>query len=268
MTLRERANLAERAARTAGKMLLSHPHTPARHKAENDFVTEMDVKSEELIRSILLGACPEDGFYGEEEGGNIAAEGVWVVDPIDGTSNFFKGELLYTVSIAYELRGELAIGCVYCPPTDELWLAVKGEGVTWNGEPIRVSNVSNPREAFLHMSFCHRDPWANDYVMARLPSISKAYSDMRRSGSAAYDLCCVAMGRCEGFFELCLHIYDIAAGIVIVREAGGAVSGWREGEDECVTGNIISSNGRIHGHLRSLLVSGDTEALDRNSPLR
>ena len=267
MTLKERAQLAERAARAAGEMLLAHPHTPARHKAENDFGTEMDVRSEELIRSILLGACPEDGFYGEEEGGSTDARGRWIVDPIDGTSNFFKGELLYTVSIAYEQDGELTIGCVYCPPANELFLAIKGEGATLNGQPIHASDTSNPREAFLHMSFCHRDAWANDYVMERLKAITRSFSDLRRSGSGAYDLACVAAGRCEGFFELCLHIYDIAAGIVLITEAGGRAEGWREGEDATVTGNILATNGKIHAHLREMLLGGDASALDKNSPL-
>ena len=267
MTLRERAQLAERAARTAGEMLLSHPHTPARHKAEKDFVTEMDVKSEELIRSILLGACPEDGFYGEEEGGSLAAPGRWIVDPIDGTANFFKGEVLFTISIAYELNGELVIGCVYCPPTDELFLGIKGEGSTCNGQPIHVSDVSTPNEAFLHMSFCHRDHWANEYVLERLGAICRGFADLRRSGSAAYDLCCVAAGRCEGFFELCLFIYDIAAGLVIISEAGGMSTGWRDGEDPRRTGNLITSNGKIHAHLREILLGGNIELLDKNCPL-
>lgn len=257
MTLREKAILAEKAARAAGRMLLEHPHTPARHKAENDFVTEMDVRSEQLIRSILLGACPEDGFFGEEGGGNESAPGRWIVDPIDGTSNFFKGELLYTVSIAYEQNGELVVGCVYCPPTDEMWIGVKGEGATFNGQKIHVSDEENPREAFLHMSFCHRVPWANEYVVDRLREITRSYSDLRRSGSAAYDLCCVAMGRCEGFFELCLHIYDVAAGVVILREAGGRVSGWSHGDDALKSGHILATNGKIHEHLRSILISGE-----------
>lgn len=262
MTLREKAALAERAARASGEMLLSHPHTPARHKAENDFVTEMDVRSEQLIRSILLTACPEDGFFGEEGGGSTDAKGRWIVDPIDGTANFFKGELLYTVSIAYEQNGELVVGCVYCPPTNEIWIGVRGEGATYNGAPISVSPVENPRESFLHMSFCHRDPWANEYVLDRLKPVTRAYSDLRRSGSAAYDLCCAAMGRCEGFFELNLHIYDVAAGVVILREAGGRVSGWRAGEDPLVSGNIIATNGRIHDHLREILLGGDLSLFD------
>lgn len=261
MTLREKAVLAEKAARAAGEMLLRHPHTPARHKAENDFVTEMDVASEQLIKSILLGQCPEDGFFGEECGGNESAPGRWIVDPIDGTANFFKGEPLYTVSVAYEQNGVLSAGCVLCPPTGECWVGVKGEGATLNGEPIHVSDTAIPRESFLHMSFCHREEWANDYVMARLPAVTKAYSDLRRTGSAAYDLCSIASGRCEGFFELCLHIYDVAAGAVILREAGGRLSGWREGEDGLVTGNILATNGRIHEHLRGILLSGDTGAL-------
>lgn len=262
MTLREKASLAEKAARAAGDMLLNHPHTPARHKAENDFVTEMDLASEKLIRSILLGACPEDGFFGEEEGGNEQAFGRWIVDPIDGTANFFKGELLYTISIAYELHGELVVGCVYCPPTGEMWIGVKGEGATLNGKPIHVSDEATPRNAFLHMSFCHRVPWANEYVMECLKEITSSYSDLRRSGSAAYDLGSVACGRCEGFFELCLHIYDIAAGVVILREAGGMVTGWKEGEDALVSGHILATNGRIHEHLRGILLSGDVSVLD------
>lgn len=267
MTLREKALLAEKAARAAGEMLLSHPHTPARHKAENDFVTEMDVKSEELIRSILLGACPEDGFFGEEEGGNEVADGRWIVDPIDGTSNFFKGEMLYTISIAYELHGELVVGCVFCPPTNEMWIGVKGEGATRNGETIHVSDESVLRESFLHMSFCHRDAWANEYVMERMPLLTRSVSDMRRSGSAAYDLCSVATGRCEGFFELNLHIYDVAAGVVILREAGGMVSGWRDGEDALITGNILATNGAIHEALRKILCGGDLTLLDKQNQL-
>lgn len=267
MDLQGKLESAQAAARAAGEMLLAHPHTPARHKAENDFVTEMDVKSEQLIRGILLGAYPEDGFFGEEEGGNTSAVGRWIVDPIDGTSNFFKGELLYTVSIAYEHNGALVLGCVYCPPTREMWTAIRGQGARYNGIPIHVSNESVPRNAFLHMSFCHRDPWANEYLFGILKEITRNYSDMRRTGSAAYDLCCVAMGRCEGFFELNLHIYDIAAGMVILNEAGGRTEGWREDEDVRITGNILATNGRIHQHLRQILLSGDRSLLDKQKVL-
>lgn len=264
MTLHEKADLAQKAARLSGEMLLNHPHTPARHKAENDFVTEMDVKSEELIRRVLLDACPEDSFFGEEEGGATCANGRWIVDPIDGTANFFKGELLYTISIAYELHEELVVGCVYCPPTNEMWVGVKGEGATLNGKPIHVSDESVLRESFFHMSFCHRNDWANEYVMERLPLLTKRVSDMRRTGSAAYDLCSVASGRCEGFFELCLHIYDIAAGVVILREAGGMVSDWREGKDPLTSGHVLATNGLIHEALREILSGGNLNLFNKS----
>lgn len=267
LSLTDKLKLAEKAARTSGKMLLAHPHTQARHKAENDFVTEMDIKSEELIRSILLTECPEDGFLGEEEGEQGHCRGRWIVDPIDGTANFFKGFITYTISIGYELDGELVLGCVFCPYTNEMWTAVKGGGAYLNGNPIHVSEEATPRNAFLHVSFCHRVDWANDYVMQRFPAITKAYSDLRRTASAAYDLCSVATGRAEGFFELCLHIYDIAAGVVILREAGGYISGWRDGEDALVTGNVLATNGIIHEHLRAILLSGDHSSLDKHMPL-
>ena len=262
MNLHEKAQLAEHAARTAGEMLLNNPRPAAHHKAENDFVTEMDLKSEQLIRSILLGAYPDDGFFGEEEGGNEEADGRWIVDPIDGTSNFFKGEALYTVSIAYELHGELVIGCVFCPTTNEMFTAIKGEGAYLNGSRIHVSEDSKTRECFLHISFCHRVPSYNKYVMERMTELITHFSDFRRTGSGAYDIVCVACGRCEGFFELGLHIYDIAAGVVIAREAGGQISGWREGEDPLVTGNIIVTNGKIHPFLQEMLLKGDLSLLD------
>lgn len=262
MNLREKALLAEKAARTAGEMLLNNPHTPALHKAENDFVTEMDVKSEHMIKSILLGVCPEDGFFGEEEGGIEKADGRWIVDPVDGTSNFFKGEPLYTISIAYELHGELVVGCVFCPPTNEMFIGIKGEGAYLNGKRVHVSDEATPRESFLHISFCHRDPAYNEYVMERLPEMIKHFSDFRRSGSAAYDITSVACGKCEGFFELGLHIYDIAGGVVIAREAGASISGWREGEDALESGNIIVTNGKIHAFLQKMLLKGNLALLD------
>lgn len=262
MDLNLRLTAAIEAARASGEMLLAHPHTAAHHKAENDFVTEMDVASERLIRDHLLTRFPEDGFFGEETGGNENCEGRWIVDPIDGTSNFFKGELLWTISIAYEYKGELVLGVVLCPPTGELFTAVKGGGAFLNGAPICVSDESVLRSSFLHMSFCHRNPDANEYVMERLKEITERFSDLRRSGSAAYDLCSIAAGRCEGFFELYLHIYDIAAGVVILKEAGGYVSAWKREDDYRVSGHILATNGKIHEPLREILLAGDLSVLD------
>lgn len=253
MTLREKAQLAERAARASGEMLEHHGDFRVRRKSENDFVTEMDFKSESLIREVLLGACPEDQFFGEETGGASGGHGRWVVDPIDGTVNFMRGQRMYTISIAYELEGELVVGCVYCPGTDELFLAVKGEGATLNGHPIHVSTVSDIRSAIVNMGFGHRDPAKLTATMAVFPRLLAQISDVRRTGSAAYDLCCLAAGRCDVFMELGLGLYDYAAGFVVLREAGGRLTGWYAGEDGLASGNILGSNGLLHDAVQAIM---------------
>ena len=253
MTIREKAVLAEKAARAAGEMLLRHGSYKIMHKSENDYVTEMDFKSESLIREILLGACPEDQFFGEETGGATTAVGRWIVDPIDGTYNFMRGEKEYSISIAYEHDGELTIGCVFCPGTGELFLGVKGEGATCNGEPIHVAATDELRASLVHLGFGHRDPDLQARVLGILPRLFPSVSDVRRLGSAAFDLCCVASGRCDAFFEGGLHLYDYAAGVVILREAGGTFTGWADGEDGVATGNVLGSNGILHERLRAIL---------------
>ena len=253
MTLREKAALAERAARTAGEMLEHHGAFKVRHKSENDFVTEMDFKSEALIRETLLTACPEDAFFGEEMGGATAAAGRWVVDPIDGTVNFMRGHKLYTISIAYERDGELVVGCVYCPGTDELYLGVRGEGATLNGRPIHVSGTAKVRDANVHMGFGHRIPVNRTRTLEMFPALLPAVSDVRRSGTAAYDMCYVADGRSDAFLEMGLSLYDYAASVVIVEEAGGRFSGWDDGEDGLKTGNVLVTNGTLHEGLREII---------------
>ena len=253
MTIREKAALAERAARASAEMLEHHGQLHITRKAETDFVTEMDVKSENLIRDILLTACPEDEFFGEEGGGATRAVGRWIVDPIDGTSNFMRGHRLYTISIAYEHDGELMAGCVYCPGTDELFMAVRGEGATLNGQPIHVSDVDVSRNAIVDIGFGHREPETLARTMKCLPELFRTVSDVRRFGSAAYDLCCVACGRSDAFIELGLNLYDYAAGYVILTEAGGRFAGWEPGEDGLATGTLLAPNGRLHDRLQAVL---------------
>lgn len=253
MTLEEKAILAEQTARAAGAFLLKNRVFSVKRKAAHDFVTEMDVACENLIRERLLSACPEDAFLGEEGGGTTHAAGRWIVDPIDGTTNFIKDIPLYTVSIAYEREGALVIGCVYAPGLDEMYLAVRGRGATRNGAPISVSDVSDPEEAVFGMSFAHRIEESHSRMISTLDRVCGRVNDLRRLGSAAFDLCCVACGRTEGFFELGLNLYDIAAGVVILEEAGGVVTGWTEDEDVLETGNVCAANRRMHPFLRSIL---------------
>lgn len=253
MNLREKAALAEKAARASGEMLQHQSHFKVMRKSTNDFVTEMDFKSESLIRDILLSACPEDEFFGEESGGATNCLGRWIVDPIDGTANYMRGQPLYTISIAYEYRGELVVGCVYCPPTDELFLAVRDEGATRNGQPIHVSNVDDTKNALIHLAFGHRDEKLRTRTLNIVPKLLIHSSDLRRSGSCAYDMCSVAAGHCDGFVELGLSLYDYAAGYVILTEAGGKLTAWDLDEDPIATGNLLASNGILHEAIRALV---------------
>ena len=252
MTLTEKAALAERAARASGEMLEHHGAFKVRRKSENDFVTEMDFKSEALIREMLLTACPEDQFFGEETGGASHAPGRWIVDPIDGTVNYMRGQRLYTISIAYEHDGALQIGCVYCPGTDELFLAARGSGATLNGRPIHVSDTPL-RDAVVHMGFGVRNPAERERTLAAFPALLRNVSDVRRTGSAAYDLCCVASGRADAYLERGINLYDYGAGYVILTEAGGRFTGWADGEDGLASGNPLASNGAIHEQIRALI---------------
>ncbi len=255
MTLIEKAALAEKAARASGEMLEHRGPFKVRRKSENDFVTEMDYRSEALIRDMLLAACPEDAFFGEENGGPAIARGRWIVDPIDGTTNYIRGQRLYSISIAYEQDGILQIGCVFCPGTDELFLAVRGQGARLNGQPIHVSDTPL-RDAVVHLGFGHRIPKNRERTLAIFPALISSVSDVRRTGSAAYDLCCVAAGRADAFMELGINLYDYGAGYVIVTEAGGRFTGWDEGEDGLVTGNPLATNGVIHEALMQIAQGG------------
>ena len=252
MTLLEKAALAEKTARTSGEMLEHHGKLSIRRKSENDFVTEMDYKSEALIRDMLLSACPEDRFFGEETGGATVAPGRWIVDPIDGTVNFMRGQRLYTISIAYEQNGVLQIGCVYCPGTDELFLGVRGHGATLNGQPIHVSDTPL-RDAIVHMGFGVRNPECRERTLSVFPALVRSVSDVRRTGSAAYDMCCVASGRADAYVELGINLYDYGAGYVILTEAGGRFTGWADGEDGLASGNPLATNGVIHREIMDIV---------------
>lgn len=260
LSLEEKFQLAQDAAQKAGAYLLSHRTFTVQTKAHHDFVTECDRASERLIRETIMEKCPEDGFLGEEYGETSGKSGRWIVDPIDGTTNFIKNLPLYTVSIAYEQDGVMQLGVVYCPPLNELYAARRGQGATMNGSPIRVSAVSDPGDAVVSMGFAHRNLRDSARTHRLLPAMIRELSDLRRMGSAAYDLCCVASGRCDGYFELGICLYDFAAGRLMVEEAGGRVTGW-PGEADCsVTGNVLASNGLLHARLEALVTDRENAA--------
>ncbi len=254
MTYLERMNLACEAALTSGKMLLEYTDFHVDCKTQNDFVTDADKASEDLIRSILLKACPEDGFLGEESGTTgDETKGMWVVDPIDGTTNFIRSIPPYSISIAYMEGGQPRAAAVYAPLTNEMFSAYEGGGAFLNGQPIHVTASTQPHECILGMSFAHRHPVENQRMFRLLPQLAPQINDMRRLGSAAYDLCCVACGRYDAFIERKLYIYDIAAGVLIAREAGAVTGGWPDGEDCLITGDTMAVTPGLADWLRGEL---------------
>ncbi len=205
-----------------------------------DMVTAVDREVEEFICSRIRSAYPAHAILGEETGSSGAGEFRWVIDPIDGTTSFIHHFPYYSVSIAFQHRDQTVAGVVYAPALDELFSARAGHGATLNGSPIRVSTTSDMRSALLATGFgCVRaqmKPDNFDY----LPRIARAVQDIRRCGSAALDLCNVAAGRFDGYWEFALQPYDVAAGLLILEEAGGRATG---------SAPLVATNGRLHDAL-------------------
>jgi len=202
-----------------------------REKGPADLVTEADLASQEAIRQILLGAFPRHGFLAEEEssadkGSSIASQedGLrWIVDPLDGTTNYVHGVANYAVSIALERSGEPLVGTVYDPSTDECFSAAAGHGVTCNGEALRVSDAGRLSQAMVAVSFAAKverdDPEIGDFIEVMLEAQA-----MRRMGSSALNLCYLAAGRFDAYWATATKTWDIAAGALLVREAGGVIT--------------------------------------------
>jgi myo-inositol-1(or 4)-monophosphatase len=257
----DRLQAAVNAARTAGQNLLEKPlGTVERHdKGQSDVVTEMDAATERFLKSYLHQLFPTDDFLGEEEGREVhGGTGMWVIDPIDGTNNYTHDIPNYTISIGFEESpGKPILGVVYCPRQDELFHAAEGAGAYLNGKAISVSIVADPLQALTIISPPFRYPrYRADYfhVLSKLGSTT---GDFRDFGSAALHLCYIACGRADAFFEYGLKYHDIAAAMVIVAEAGGAIAPIDEGRQVPLTGDIIVSNALLHDwyvhHIRAWL---------------
>ncbi len=190
-------------------------------KGVQDFVSEADRETERFIQQRLAERFPEDGFLGEESGATLGQLGTWVVDPIDGTSNFLRGHALWCVSIAYVVDATPLLGAISVPVLNELFYAIKGEGAWLNGRPLRVNQGPRERVALVMLgSLRHSAP--ADYL-ALLERLQREQIEQRRYGSAAIALAYVAAGRFDGYHEAFIHAWDIMAGVVILREAGAWV---------------------------------------------
>ena len=223
-----------------------------RHKGRFNLVTETDKKSERLIVGRIRKAFPDHSILAEESGASSNHSPYrWIIDPLDGTTNFAHGFPMFCVTIGYEENGKMKAGGVYDPMRDELFFAERGKGATLNGKPIRVSRTLELTASLLCTGFPYdryNTRRAKYYIGFKEAFISLCH-DIRRTGTAALDLCYVACGRFDGFWEYYLHPWDVAGSHLIIEEAGGKVTGYF-GESYRIDGKqTLASNGKIHGEM-------------------
>jgi myo-inositol-1(or 4)-monophosphatase len=223
-------------------------------KTFNDFVSEVDKAAEKAIIDTLKEAYPDHGFLGEESGDtNKEAENIWIIDPLDGTTNFLHSFPCYCVSIALQQKGVLTQAVIYDPVKNDLFTATKGRGAFLNDKRIRVGSRIKLQEALIATGFPFREFSYLDTYMDMLKDMIKKTTGIRRPGSAALDLAYVAAGFSDGFFELNLSPWDIAAGGLIVQEAGGIVGDFEGNESWLKTGNIVAANPKVFSQMLQVL---------------
>lgn len=221
----------------------------ARYKGERNIVTEADVKAEKRIKEIISREYPSHGFLGEEEGMHGDQENTWIIDPIDGTTNFFHGVPQFAVSVAYAKNGQVKCGCVYNPACREMYYAQAGKGAWLGRSRIRVSKAAKLGESLLISGFPYGPEELLEKTFSSIKALRGKCHDIRRFGSASLDMCYVANGTCDAFFEYRLNAWDIAAAMLIVREAGGRVTDINGVEAHLDSGHFLASNGKIHNEM-------------------
>lgn len=249
------------AAYKGGGVLMSHYGKISRidKKGAIDLVTEADTKSERVIIETIRKVFTGHEILAEESGLSTGDEDQqWIIDPLDGTTNFAHQIGFFSISIAFSLKGEIVFGLVLNPMTRELFTAVRGKGASLNGRQIRVSSSKELSESFLVTGFPYNLRDYFDPLLMRFSRCLKAAQGVRRLGSAAIDLCFVACGRFDGFWEQNLKPWDTAAGVLIAREAGAMVTDFSNKPFTIYKKEIIATNGRIHKEMLSLLSIEDT----------
>lgn len=242
---------AAQIAREAGALLMEHfrQHVKIEYKGEADLVTIADRKSEALIRQRLREHWPSHDILGEEGGlQDTGSDYRWYVDPLDGTTNFAHGFPVFCVSMALEYKGRRIAGVIYDPTRDELFAAEQGSGAFLNDQRIRVSQTANLAECLVATGFPSHKRHKNPNIFF-YHQITLRTHGVRRAGSAALDLCCVASGRFDGFWEFNLNPWDTAAGVLIVEEAGGKITDFHGGPFELNSRETLASNGLVHEAL-------------------
>jgi len=261
-------NIAVRAARNAGKIITKYANRvdtlTISTKARNDFVTDVDKQAEEEIISVIRRAYPDHGFLAEESGTHgDQDEFVWVIDPLDGTTNFVRGFPQFAVSIALKHKGRLDQAVVYDPVRDELFTASRGNGAQLNNHKLRVTNQKKLEGALLGTGFPFRQQEYLDAYMEMFKVLFPDTAGIRRAGSAALDLAYVAAGRLDGFWEFGLSEWDMAAGVLLIKEAGGITTNFRGDDTYLQTGNIIAGTPQIHHAIMRRIQNSIPENVDR-----
>jgi len=248
--------IAEKAARAAGDFLLSKFRTSFRieKKGEIDLVTEIDRESEIMIKEIILGEFPDHRFMAEEgQRATSDSKFLWMVDPLDGTTNYAHGFPVFCVSIALLENGSICAGCVFNPILDECFTAVKGKGAYLNNDPIKVSATSELTDSLLATGFPYDIRKSDNDNIKEFTAFAKSARAVRRAGSAALDLAYVACGRFDGFWEFKLAPWDLAAGLIMVAEAGGTATSYNGDNYDIYKGEAVASNGHIHDQMLDVL---------------
>jgi len=248
--------VAQEAARKAGALLRDNVNgkRDISYKGAINMVTEMDRLSEKIVVGMLLEAFPGHGILAEE-GSRIESDSglLWVIDPLDGTTNYAHGYPNFSVSIGLEQIGQTVLGVVYDPMRDELFSAVKGGGAFLNGQRVYVSRSEVLIRSLLATGFPYDRAVSKENNLNFFSALIMAAQEVRRSGSASLDLCAVAAGRLDGYWELKLHPWDVAAGGLIVQEAGGRVSDFSGTRYSIHDKEIIASNGVIHQQMLDVI---------------
>jgi myo-inositol-1(or 4)-monophosphatase len=258
-------NIAVKAARRAGQVInrASHDvgHLKVDVKQQSDFVTEVDKAAEATIIDVIREAYPNHSFLAEESGASGGSEYQWIIDPLDGTTNYIHGFPQYAVSIGMAHKGVMTHAVIYDPNRNELFTASKGAGAYLNEKRIRVSKRPRLDEALIGTGFPYRVFDHIDAYIAIFKEVARKTAGMRRPGAASLDLAWVAAGRLDGFWEFGLSPWDMAAGTLLITEAGGLVGDLAGEANYLNTGNLVAGNPKVFAQLLQLIAAHKTPAL-------
>ena len=265
LSMQPMLNIAVRAARSAGELILRSADSVSRlsvdQKGKNDYASEVDRMAEREIISIIKAAYPEHAILAEESGKHKGNDFVWIIDPLDGTTNFLHGFPQYSVSIALKYKGKLEVGVVYAPLRDELFTAKRGGGAMLNSRRQRVTNQNSLKGALIGTGFPFKTDRDLDAYLGMFRALTTECAGIRRAGSAALDLAYVAAGRMDGYWEIGVMEWDMAAGILLIKEAGGVVTDFSFNDNYLESGNVIVGSPKMHQLMYQLIEPHVTDNL-------